>query len=366
MRKKILIFGHYGTPNWGDEAILSGILSQLDFEKFSVSVMSDNPKWTKDQHKKMQVISSQLFPYTSIKSFLRSFFTGQFFKTKKAIEEADYVFFGGGGLFQDRPEKAIKIWNAYLQKCIQKKKKVFILGNSFEALQNEKNYTKTRELFQKIPFFSVRDNISGKILEKKFEVLSSKITESSDAAYFLRSHIKVKKGRRKRILLAFREGEEGFDIKKEKKIIKLLRETFPDQFEKNMVEVVTLQERKSGDKNFALRHNLPVFEPKNLEELIEKIKSTKFVLTSRLHGGILANICNTPFLNIYSQSRKKTLQFFGKEFSFSLQEIFTKKGEKKFIETLKDLPRLKKEQLSFLQKQEKKLENFFPYFFVKK
>jgi polysaccharide pyruvyl transferase WcaK-like protein len=34
MRKKIVIFGHYGVPNWGDEAILAGMLSQINIANF--------------------------------------------------------------------------------------------------------------------------------------------------------------------------------------------------------------------------------------------------------------------------------------------------------------------------------------------
>ena len=49
-RKNLLIFGHYGVPNWGDEAILSGILSKLNIEKYRVVVVTDNLKFTKKHH----------------------------------------------------------------------------------------------------------------------------------------------------------------------------------------------------------------------------------------------------------------------------------------------------------------------------
>ncbi len=366
MRKKLLIFGHYGIPNWGDEAIISGILSQIDVRKHSVTVVSNNPKFSVEQAKTLQEnklkISGVFPPPFGIRSFLRGLFSLDYglLQTKRAIQEADFIAFGGGGLFQDRPEKAIKIWSYYLtlcQKLSKKTVKTFILGNSFEELSNTKNSTAVKKLFHKIPFFSVRDIDSKRILEKRFEVPSFRISESSDAAYFLPRN--SKQGRKKGVLLAIREGE--IPLNKQKKLLKIIQEYFPNEANKNEIEVVIMQEKNeknSGDKNFAIEHNLPTFQPKNLEELRKKIQSSKFILTSRLHTGILANISGTPFVAI--STRDKISQFFGKEFSFSLQKIFTKKGEKEFRENIKNYKTLKTPQRSFYDKQMKKLNLFFP------
>ncbi len=359
MRKKIVIFGHYGVPNWGDEAILSGVLSQIDFTKYSVTVISDQPKWTEKMHQKTCKISAVLPPPFGVRSFFRGAFSfGQgFFKTKKVIQESDFVIFGGGGLFQDRPKKAIQIWNFYLRLCQFYGKNVFLAGNSFEKLTEKKNAEKTQKLFKNIPFFSVRDEASAEHLHKQFGVPLLKISQSSDGAYFLPR--KSKSGRKKGVLLAIREGE--ISEKKEKKLLKILRENFPQEAEENTIEVLVMQEKKSGDKNFALRHLLPFFEPENLEHLHEKLRSSKFVLTSRLHAGILANLAGTPFVAV--STRDKISQFFGEDFSFSLQKIFTKKGEKSFREVLKNYRDLRNPQRNFLTKQQQKLTSFFPDFF---
>ena len=364
MRKKILIFGHYGVPNWGDEAILAGIISQIDPSKYSITVVSDAPEFSIEQSRKFSEtkISAILPPPFGVRSFVRGIFSRKygFFHTKKAISEADFILFGGGGLFQDRPEKAIKIWNFYLkicQKYMKKKNKIFLAGNSFELLHSSENYNVSKTLFGKIPFFSVRDEYSQKILETQFQVPAYKITSSSDAAYFLPRN--TKKGRKKGILLAIRDGE--IPEKKEKKLLKILKKQFPNEFEKNLVTVLVMQEKKSGDKNFALRHSLPFYIPKNNDQVQEKIRSSKFVLTSRLHAGILANICGTPFLAL--SMRDKISQFFGEKFSFSFQKIFTKKGEKEFISALSDYKTLKTSQHHFYEQQTQKLRKFFPEIF---
>jgi len=281
-------------------------------------------------------------------------------ETKKAIQEADLIIFGGGGLFQDRPKKAIKIWNFYLKICQKFSKnpqKICILGNSFENPENSENIKKTQKIFIKIPFFSVRDSISQKILESQFRVPSFKISESTDTAYFLPRN--AKQGRKKGVLLAIREGE--ISENKQKKLLKIIREYFPNEAEKNLIEILVMQEKNeknSGDKNFAITHNLPYFEAKNLEHLQEKIRSSKLVITSRLHAGILANICGTPFVAI--SMRDKISQFFGEKFSFSLKKIFTKKGEKLFREQIKNYKNLKTPQRNFYDQQIQKLQNFFP------
>ena len=369
MRKKIVIFGNYGVPNWGDEAIITGILSQIDIRKYSVTVVSNDPEFSIKQAKRCSEneckISGILPPPFGVRSFLKGLFSLQygFLKTKKAIKDADFIIFGGGGLFQDRPKKALQLWNYYLWLCQKltnntgKKTKICVLGNSFESFQNPENYEKMQKRFGKIPFFSVRDKRSQEILSEKFGVPAFKISETSDAAYFLKRN--SKQGRKKGVLLAIREGE--ISENKQKKLLKILKEYFPNEAEKNQIEVLVMQEKKeknSGDKHFALTHSLPSFSPENLEELQEKIRSSKFVLTSRLHAGILANISGTPFIAI--SMRDKISQFFGEEFSFSLKKVFTKKGEKELREIIKNYKTLKTPQRNFYDKQVQKLKNFFP------
>lgn len=348
MRKKILIFGHYGVPNWGDEAILSGMLQTIDFTKFSVTVVTDNKKFTKHHHH----IKSIYPPAFGI----RSFFRGGFFTFLSVLNNTDYVIFGGGGLFQDRPKQALSLWIYYLNFCLWKRKKIFLLGNSFEELQDAEKNSVLEKKFSSVKFFSVRDKESKKILQKKFSIPSLKISETSDAAYFLES--KAKPGRKKGILLAFREGE--MTIEKEKKIINILKKKFSKEFETKNVEVLIMQEKNAGDNAFAERHNLKKFFPDSLSHLQEKIRSSRLVVTTRLHAGILANLSGTAFIAI--SPREKISQFFGEKFSIPLATIFTKQGEKQFCSMIQNIQKTKPAQKNFMLEQKKKLKNFFPDF----
>ena len=128
MRKKILIFGHYGVPNWGDEAILTGILSQIDHSRFSVTVVSTDPAFTEKQHG----VKSVLPPPFGVRSFFRLGWV----KCLTSISEADYIIFGGGGLWQPMPVKALKLWDWYLRIVQLYGKKVFCLGVSFGSIEH--------------------------------------------------------------------------------------------------------------------------------------------------------------------------------------------------------------------------------------
>ena len=84
--KSILISGYYGFGNTGDEAILAAIIHQLRqrIPDCHLTVISGNPEWTNRDHADVEAIS--WLDLTQIIS---------------AIEAADLVLCGGGGLFHD-------------------------------------------------------------------------------------------------------------------------------------------------------------------------------------------------------------------------------------------------------------------------
>ncbi len=84
--KSILISGYYGFGNTGDEAILAAIIHQLRqrIPDCHLTVISGNPEWTNRDHADVEAIS--WLDLTQIIS---------------AIEAADLILCGGGGLFHD-------------------------------------------------------------------------------------------------------------------------------------------------------------------------------------------------------------------------------------------------------------------------
>ena len=371
MRKKIVIFGHYGVPNWGDEAILSGILSQINIAHFSVTVISSNPEFTK---KNYSVRSAPPPPFG-----IRSFFKFQWIKTLQIIKEADYIIIGGGGLWQPRPLKAMKLWNFYLRICLFFDKKVFSLGTSFAVFsENSTNKTHinnceykkiintTAELLQKVKFFSVRDEKSKQILTDIYNIHSAKISVSADAAFFLENkNTKNNTSSKKIILLAMREGDLNLD--QEKTIMHCLYKKFPPK--QYQYKFLIMQSHQSHDENFTQRHStnkcmLQKIYPENIEQLLEIISQAEFVCSSRLHANILASALHTKFLAISCRDKVKNL--FSEHLPESIIESKNIKNTKKsvaiFSKKLEKIISQKKNSnnASFLEIQKKKLENFFP------
>ena len=370
MRKKIVIFGHYGVPNWGDEAILSGILSQINIANFSVTVISHNPEFTK---KNYSVHSAPPPPFG-----IRSFFKFQWIETLQIIKESDYIIIGGGGLWQPRPLKAMKVWNFYLRICLFFDKKVFSLGTSFAVFsENAKNKTHiknseykkiintTAGLLQKIKFFSVRDKKSKQILMNTYNIHEAKISVTADAAFFLANKNSTTISSKKIVLLAMREGD--LSIEQEKVIIYNLYKKFnPKQYQ---YKFLVMQSHQSHDENFIPRHStnkcvIHKICPENIEQLLEIISHSEFVCSSRLHANVLASVSNTKFLAISCRDKVKNL--FLEHLPENIIEsknikntkksilIFSKKLEKAISHERKS------ENNSFLEIQKKKLQNFFP------
>ena len=371
MRKKIVIFGHYGVPNWGDEAILSGILSQINISDFSVTVISHSPEYTKKLHN----VHSAYPPPFGIRSFLNF----KWIQTLKIIKEADYIVIGGGGLWQPKPLKALSLWNFYLQICLFFEKKVLSLGTSFSVLSENtkelenKNFKntynkileKTEKLLKKIKFFSVRDTQSKIILLDTYNIHEAKIATTADAAFFLEpENFFLEKEKKKNIVLAMRE--EDLTLEQEKTILKSLYKHFnPKTYSYTFL---VMQSHQSQDEKFVTRHkNIEILYPKNLSEVLGVIYSAHFVCSSRLHANILASVCNTNFLAISCRDKVKNL--FSEYLSENIIESVQIKNTKKYMNQLnKKITTLcSSQKYSFLEKnkkflevQKKKLQNFFP------
>ncbi len=365
MRKKIVIFGHYGVPNWGDEAILAGILSQINIANFSITVISHNPKFTKKNH---NVNSLPPPPFG-----IRSFFSFNWIKTISTIKEADYIIIGGGGLWQPKPLKAIKLWNFYLQVCLFFNKKIFSLGTSFSVLsekqqaeQEEKNnikykklIKKTAKLLQKIKFFSVRDKKSKNILKNTYNIHTAKISTTADSAFFLEPN--QLKSKSKTILLSMREGD--LNKEQEKVILQSLYKKFNPKI--YQYKFLVMQSHQSQDEKFVTRHhkNISVIYPQNIKELLKIISHAEFICSSRLHANILASICNTKFLAISCRDKVKNL--FHKNLPENIIENIhiknTKKSAKNIETHIENISKnFTEKNEHFLAIQKKRLEHFFP------
>ena len=175
---KILVYGHYGNRNTGDEAILGAILEDLSTKlpEASVFVISQDVQHTRRQHK---VRAIDRFDVLGI---------------LEEIEDADLVIVGGGGLFHDtwgfEPDRVLTTqlqggFGAYVLPALcgaLAQKRVMLWGVGVGPLVSDlaKNYAKAACLAADV--VTVRDEPSKTLLESA-GVPSSKITVTADSAF---------------------------------------------------------------------------------------------------------------------------------------------------------------------------------------
>jgi polysaccharide pyruvyl transferase WcaK-like protein len=297
--KNILIFGHYGVPNWGDEAILQGLLSKLNIQENNITVVTNNLEFTRKRYL-VNVVYPPPFG-------IRSFFRGGFFKTLSAIKHADYIIFGGGGLWQSHPLKSLYIWDWYLRICLLFNNNIYSLGTSFSNIDKKYISEGMKVRLQNIKIFLVRDKKSLNVLQDLWGVNNNKIEISTDLALLLKPKNNFRKN--KTILFSMREG----DLSLEKEIIIL--EVFRIKFPNHKFKVLVMQSNQSKDENFAKRHSLEVIKINSVDDIQNNISMSNFVCSSRLHSNILALNESIPFLAI--ACRHKIKNFFGELFSFN-------------------------------------------------
>lgn len=287
-KKTVLLFGNYGGQNRGDEAILSGLLHCFPKDHFRLLVFSSDPQKTKKIH---QVESIPFPPFG-----LRSLFRSSSYSFLSPLREASIVLFGGGGLFQDREPFAVLLWSyfALLVRFVSKRNtKVFCVGNSFGPFRSLLSKFFVRIALQNIRFFSVRDSESLALLHR-LAPQNALIEQATDFAFALSTP--RTRYKRQGTILAFR-GDGNISLERVQKMFNFLPKP------------ITAIAMDSVDQTFAKRLHIPLLEPKNTAELLRFFSEAECVLSSRLHGGILSLLAETPFL-LFS-SAPKIQHFFG-------------------------------------------------------
>lgn len=158
----ILLCGFYGAPNLGDELMLQTLLSHLNNSNYSITIMVAN----NINYNICNMIDMDVH-------FLHM--PQSIYDLNIIADNFDILLFGGGAIIDDLPFN--KLWDMELSLStvlielsiyfIKKKKKVYWFGLSCnKSLSNKEFISKLKYISTYIPFFSVRDDYSFKILQK--------------------------------------------------------------------------------------------------------------------------------------------------------------------------------------------------------
>lgn len=147
-RIKAALSGYYGFDNFGDEAILTVLCSELKKNDFDVTVFSKNPEKTS---KKLGVSSVYTFDFTGVLKTL--------FKTNILIS-------GGGSLLQDATSiKSLVYYLLVIGMALVFGKNVLIFAQGIGPINNPVCRFFTKLCLKKCKYVTVRDEKSKKMLE---------------------------------------------------------------------------------------------------------------------------------------------------------------------------------------------------------
>lgn len=146
-KRNIAVSGYYGFENFGDEAILKVLTTELKKQKYNITVFSKSPQET---HEKLGVNTIYTF---SIKEVLQT------------LKNSDTLISGGGSLLQDATSlKSLLYYLFVIGAALFYKKEVIIFAQGIGPINSLVGRILTKYLLKKAKYITVRDEKSLKLL----------------------------------------------------------------------------------------------------------------------------------------------------------------------------------------------------------
>ncbi len=334
--KKALVYYLYGNRNAGDMAICIGTIELLKKQGYEITMVSRFSE-AEDEYQRSKDYISEYYPevkvYPGPFSFERSFsvakklaaYTDSMMKvagiipdkqTKELIRESDVVFFNGGNLLRGASTAdylrlmalfyPIKIAHAM-------GKPVYCLPQSTAKISDcgERMLGKYLQCFETI---YVREKISFEELKKRFPSIS--FVQSTDMAFLCAdTKTAVKKYDEleldignKTVAVVVRNtgiGDIGeLDIEKQKMMKRQLTDFVQSHKDYHFIIVIqTEKDREFSQQVFEMAKQIAEAELiENYDPLLlrEIYKRVEFLITMRLHAGILSLSALTPVIGLFS------------------------------------------------------------------
>lgn len=149
MAKKVVLSGYFGFKNFGDEVILSLLVSKLRETETDITVITSNPDYTKFVNGDVECIKTFDLPLII-----------------KKIKTSDVLISGGGSLLQDVTSLKSLIYYLLIIIIAQiLRKKVIIFAQGIGPVNNIFGRFLTKFALKRCNYISVRDEGSLKLLE---------------------------------------------------------------------------------------------------------------------------------------------------------------------------------------------------------
>ena len=284
--KKVLVSGYIGFNNFGDEAIFYALSNHLKKNNYQVSVLCAN---TEQVAKKYNVIT---YKYKCPLCILKS------------VLNCDILISGGGSLLQNKTSNFSLFY--YLFIILLAKlffKKVIIFSQGIEPIKGKIPELITKIILKSTNAITVRDKKSQNLL--KNWGIQSDLT--SDPAYSLVQDSEIQKEKAGLIvqLRAFKGIDDIF-------LQSLANAIINNNNEK--ISVLSLQDeydlevcKKFIDILKTKNVEAELISQKEINETIDIINKTKYMISTRLHGLIIANALQTKCFALMYDEKIKTL-----------------------------------------------------------
>lgn len=294
---KVIICGHYGFGNIGDEAILVG-LKRFLLETWPRAEFIVWGKWRQ-------------FPF-GFRTILKSIFRPSILLSRlRELKSCDLFVIGGGGLFTDEEGPFVStnyILHGFLAHFMNKK--VICLGVSIGRLSFWNKFL-AKKFFRLTEFNAMRDNAS----ENKLKLWGIKAEQFADFAYYVPREIKAPPEISKCVIVVARNCRRSHS-----ELYKNLAQVCDSIIRDFGLEIMLIPFEPGYDKD---EHALSIiFEQmsekahvnkypytSSFNELIALFSSAKAAIVMRLHAGIFADIAGTPFIPISYMDKVKNFWF---------------------------------------------------------
>jgi len=143
---RVVIAGYYGYRNWGDEGSLAALLQVAPRE--ATTVLSGDPAFTQ------QTYGVRAVPRMQLRA------------VRQAIRESDALLLGGGSLLQDATSlRSLLYYLALIRWGLKAHGRVLLVGQGVGPLRRPLSRWLTGATLRRVPFLSVRDADSARLLQ---------------------------------------------------------------------------------------------------------------------------------------------------------------------------------------------------------
>lgn len=325
-KEKIVLCGHYGATNIGDEAIGLSLVQNLRRLKpeAEIVMLSYDPVRTKSFYKKyapeLNISSVYLLPL-GVRSFIRGVIKGDLWRTLKEIRTCGRFILGGGGLFTDEKLFAVFLWGVHAFWAYLYKKPVLMIGQSVGPLSTRIGKLVTKKIFSKALYISVRDDESKNLLKKIG--IRKEILVSTDAVFGLNFHEKIIKNESAQRLnkKCSQNGLDGYFVftirpwnKKTENLYKNITQAITGISKKYKLLPVFIPFQLIKENDQQILNKIIIQKGVDTEiemqkytddifEILSVISGARFTLGVRLHSLLFSLIMKVPFLG-FSYSPK--------------------------------------------------------------